>query len=310
MLGIRDLLTDAPPTTAYVMLGDRCANNCAFCTQARDSQAAADMLSRVTWPSVSPDAAVSAIATAAERGDIRRVCFQVTGGPDGHAAARVAAARVAGASKVPICISIAASSLEQIDALLEAGAERVTLALDAATPALYSRIKVRSWDDAWLLLARAAGAFPGRIGTHLIAGLGETEQQFLYTAAALLRLGISIALFAFTPVRGTRMGNQVPPPLVSYRRIQAGLWLLTQGLTQIEALRFDVGGSLRDMGMTGAALATLLDSGDAFRTSGCPDCNRPYYNERPGQSLYNYPVPLTRDDTRREIASLLYSLDI
>ena len=49
-------------------------------------------------------------------------------------------------------------------------------------------------------------------------------------------------------------------------------------------LRFDAGGRLRDMGMAGAALATLLGNGDAFRTSGCPDCNRPYYNERPGQA--------------------------
>lgn len=310
VLGIRDQLASAAPTTAYLMLGDRCVNNCAFCAQAQDSQAAADKLSRVTWPSVSPETAVSAIASAAERGDIRRVCFQVTGGPDDYEAARAAAAQVSSATSVPICISIAASSLDEIAALLDVGAQRVTLALDASTPELYNRIKHRSWDDAWRLLAEAARAHPGHIGTHLIAGLGETEEQFLYTADATLRLGVTIALFAFTPVRGTPMADHAPPPLESYRRIQAAVWLLTQGLVQIEAMRFDSGGRLRDMGMTGAALATLLNDGDAFRTSGCPDCNRPYYNERPGRPLYNYPVPLPANEARREIAGLLGSLDI
>jgi biotin synthase len=309
-LGIRDQLANAAPTTAYLMLGDRCVNNCAFCTQARDSQSGADTLSRVTWPSVSPETAVSAIASAGARGDIKRVCFQVTGGPDGYGAARDATARVARASSVPICVSIAASSLEEIAALLDAGAQRVTLALDATTPELYSRIKDRSWDDTWALLANAVRAYPGRMGTHLIAGLGETEEQFLYTAGSLLRLGITIALFAFTPVRGTRMAGCAPPSLESYRRIQAGLWLLTQGLVRVEGMRFDAGGRLRDLGITGTALATLLGAGDAFRTAGCQDCNRPYYNERPGRPLYNYPVPLTPDEARREIASLLESLDI
>ncbi|MFO7698281.1 MAG: radical SAM protein [Anaerolineae bacterium] len=310
VLGIRDQLANAAPTTAYLMLGDRCVNNCAFCTQARDSRASEDTLSRVTWPSVMPETAVYAIAAASERGDIKRVCFQVTGGPDGYAAAMDATARVSSASSVPICVSIAASSLEEVASLLDAGAQRVTLALDATTPELYSRIKDRSWDDTWTLLARAARAHPGRIGTHLIAGLGETEEQFLYTADALLRLGISIALFAFTPVRGTQMADSAPPQLEGYRRIQAVLWLLKQGLLQIDAVRFDSFGRLRDMGMTGEALGTLLCDGDAFRTSGCPDCNRPYYNDRPGRALYNYPVPLTRDEARREIAGLLESLGI
>lgn len=35
---------------------------------------------------------------------------------------------------------------------------------------------------------------------------------------------------------------------------------------------------------------------DAFQTYGCPDCNRPLYNERPGQIPYNYPRPLKEDE--------------
>ncbi|MCD4785693.1 MAG: radical SAM protein [Candidatus Eremiobacteraeota bacterium] len=34
----------------------------------------------------------------------------------------------------------------------------------------------------------------------------------------------------------------------------------------------------------------------AFRTYGCPDCNRPLYNERPGQVPYNFPRELTEEE--------------
>ncbi|MCW3977503.1 MAG: radical SAM protein, partial [Candidatus Bathyarchaeota archaeon] len=33
-------------------------------------------------------------------------------------------------------------------------------------------------------------------------------------------------------------------------------------------------------------------------TSGCPGCNRPYYNERPGGPLYNYPRQPLPDEIR------------
>lgn len=34
----------------------------------------------------------------------------------------------------------------------------------------------------------------------------------------------------------------------------------------------------------------------AFRTYGCPDCNRPLYNEKPRQIPYNYPRVLTEEE--------------
>jgi biotin synthase-related radical SAM superfamily protein len=40
-------------------------------------------------------------------------------------------------------------------------------------------------------------------------------------------------------------------------------------------------------------LAEVLANGHAFYTCGCPDCNRPYYNDHPGRLLYNYHRPLT-----------------
>ncbi len=307
MLGLCPGALDAAPTTAYLMLGERCVADCAFCAQARSSEAAADRLSRVAWPPFDAQRVAQAIAEAHARGEIGRACFQVTHGAGSHASARQAVAALAQAADLPICVSIAAHDLEEIEALLAAGAQRVTIALDAATPQVYARTKGGSRERTWALLQAGAGRFPGRLGTHLIAGLGETEEELLNTAQALLRLGLTLGLFAFTPVRGTRLAGAQPPPLESYRRIQAGLWLLKEGLGAIEAWRFE-GGRLVDYGATAEALALWLAGGDAFRTAGCPDCNRPYYNERPSGPLYNYPRRLTPDEAEGEIAALLRTL--
>jgi biotin synthase-related radical SAM superfamily protein len=51
-------------------------------------------------------------------------------------------------------------------------------------------------------------------------------------------------------------------------------------------------------------LARTLADGVAFQTSGCPDCNRPFYNERPGGPLYNYPRPLTPAEASKAITEL------
>ncbi len=307
MLGLQPAALDAAPTTAYLMLGERCVADCAFCAQARSSQAQADQLSRVAWPPYDADLVAQAIADAYARGQILRACFQVTQGPESQAVAQQAVAALSEAAALPICVSIAAHSIEEIGALLAAGAQRVTIALDAATPQVYAEAKGGSWEHTWGLLRAGAGRFPGRIGTHLIAGLGETEEELLYTAQALHRLGITIGLFALTPVRGARLAGAQPPPLASYRRIQAGLWLLREGLTVIEEWRF-VGGRLVDYGATREALAAWLAGGDAFRTAGCTDCNRPYYNERPSGPLYNYPRALTPAEAGAEIAALLATL--
>jgi biotin synthase len=48
-------------------------------------------------------------------------------------------------------------------------------------------------------------------------------------------------------------------------------------------------------------LAKMLADGKAFETTGCADCNRPYYNERPGGIMYNYPRPLTRREVEQAI---------
>jgi biotin synthase len=45
----------------------------------------------------------------------------------------------------------------------------------------------------------------------------------------------------------------------------------------------------------------VLADGEAFRTAGCPACNRPFYNERPGGTMYNYARELTADEAAQAL---------
>jgi biotin synthase len=56
-------------------------------------------------------------------------------------------------------------------------------------------------------------------------------------------------------------------------------------------------------------VSQYLADGDAFRTSGCPDCNRPFYNERPGGPMYNYARPLTLEEAFRAISEMAVPVD-
>jgi biotin synthase len=216
------------------------------------------------------------------------------------------------AGGLPVCVSCFLPSREVAEALMRAGADGVTLPLDAASAPVYGRVKGGSFAAALAHLERMARAFPGRVGTHLIVGLGESEEEMVRLIDRLVGQGIRVGLFAFTPVAGTRMADRPPPSLEGYRRVQAAHYLIRQGLARAEEFTF-AEGRLRGFGprFPPSRLRVLLGDGEAFRTTGCPDCNRPYYNERPGQPApYNYPHPLEHEQAEQEVHRLLSSLEI
>jgi biotin synthase-related radical SAM superfamily protein len=72
VLGIVDSRLDAPPTTAYLMVGGRCSRDCGFCAQARNSTASAMALSRVNWPSWAQAEILDAVEMAYAEGRMQR----------------------------------------------------------------------------------------------------------------------------------------------------------------------------------------------------------------------------------------------
>jgi biotin synthase len=47
-----------------------------------------------------------------------------------------------------------------------------------------------------------------------------------------------------------------------------------------------------------------VTTGEPFQTSGCPNCNRPFYNEQPGGPMYNYPRPLSSAEAEQAIREM------
>lgn len=300
VLGKKQIKTDVLPTTAYIMLGEKCRNHCRFCAQSRDSTARADMLSRVTWPEFPEQEAAQAIGDAFQAGQLKRACLQMVKNDQSWHRGIKALAALTKTSQVPVCISTDIESVAQAKELVDRGADRISLALDAATPQLYQEIKGGSWAERWQLLTACARELPGRVSTHLIVGLGETEEEMITRIAVCYNHNIHVGLFAFTPLRGTAWANKLPPAIATYRRIQIANFLLSQAYTH-KLFAFQ-DGRLNGINLPPEELAAVLASGRAFETSGCEGCNRPYYNERPGGVMYNYPRTLTSDEIKQALA--------
>jgi biotin synthase len=263
-------------------------------------------LSRITWPSFALSEVLPRLRDACASGAVRRICAQTVAGQgalDALASLLRAVRSCDGLSLVPVSASVYVRDPEELGRLFALGLDRAGVALDVASPARYGAIKGGSLAAARESLFAAAARFPGRISTHLIAGLGETEQELLELAADCLLAGIAVGLFAFTPVPGTALAAQPPPDLAAYRRLQAGLHLLRLG--HRAGMSFDGAGRLVGLDVTPDGLRSLLADGRAFVTSGCADCNRPYYNERPGSVPYNYPRQLTAAELSAALALVL-----
>ena len=52
------------------------------------------------------------------------------------------------------------------------------------------------------------------------------------------------ALFAFTPIRGTALENNLPPSLESYRRVQVARYLIVKGSARFDGMQFDDEGKI------------------------------------------------------------------
>jgi len=294
VLGLAEVRMDAAPTTAYLMLGGRCNMNCAFCAQARDSGAPAQALSRIIWPPFPREEVISALAEAYSHGRVRRCCLQVTVSKESFRQTLTLLQEIKSVCDMPVDASFRPQDTHQVETLFTAGLDHLGFGLDAACARVFRRVKGGSWTQSWRLIAEAAHRFPGHVAAHLIVGLGETEREMINTVQKLHDLGVIIALFAFTPVRGTQMADREPPPLDTYRRIQAARWLIVHNMARLGDFSFSPDGRLLSLGRSD--WREVLSDGEAFRTSGCPDCNRPFYNERPGGVLYNYPRPLTPNE--------------
>jgi biotin synthase len=281
----------------------KCLANCGFCPQARESSSRADMLSRISWPLFPTANVLDKIQASFGDNSIKRVCIQALNYQRVFRHLHALACAIRKLVEVPISISCQPLNSNNMTLLASAGIERIGIPLDAATEALFDKIKGESaggpysWKRQFELLEEAVGIFgKGKVSTHLIVDLGETEQEMVRMIQKCVNIGVLPALFAFTPIPGTALDYRSPPPIQTYRRIQVARSLICRGIAGYENMRFDDEGRLTDFGVNRQTLIEILQTGEPFLTSGCPNCNRPYYNEKPSGPIYNYPRNLTEED--------------
>ncbi len=282
LLGLKKIRVEAPMRMAYLMVSEgRCTYNCDYCTQARSAEGKEDRLSRVVWPRYE----LSEIVTALKKPDLEigRICLQVTSNPASKQTA-LALVETFSEASFPISVSIRPETADEVGALMDCGAERVGIAVDAIGEELFARVRSGSFGEHINLLYEAAELYPGRITTHAIVGIGESDCDLIDFIANCYSRKIGVGLFSFTPVKGTAMSKIPQPPLERYRRIQLARFLIEKDMDNIELLSFDDDGNLLPLKELISDNSSIEAS---WRTSGCPDCTRPFYNERPGHEHFN-----------------------
>jgi biotin synthase len=291
----------------------RCLANCGFCPQAKDSNSKSFLLSRISWPVFPTDQVLANLKKAYLDKIVNRVCIQALNYPGVFSQLNSIVRLIRNFSDIPISVSCQPQNAENMIQLVNVGIDRIGIPIDVATKTLFNDIKGENvggpyeWENQFSKLISAIKIFgKGKVTTHLIVGLGESEKDVLGMIQSLFDLGILSALFAFTPIRGTQLEHRPPPSIKTYRRIQLGKYLIDRGFVSFEEMAFNNSGQLSDFGINKSKLNKIVKTGAPFLTSGCPNCNRPFYNEKPSGPLYNFPRMLNSF----EIAEINQLLDL
>lgn len=300
-LGLTQGKIDVAPTTAYLMTyrEGKCTSKCDFCPQANTSKSSSQLLSRVTWPTYPMIDVLSALPVAVKQQKIHRVCIQALNYPQVFNNLNAMVRKIKASTTVAVSVSCQSRNRIEIEQLKDAGVNRVGIALDGATEEIFERVKgsCNNWNMVFGMLREALTILgKGNVSTHLIIGLGESEWEAIETIQKCADLGVLPALFAFTPIRGTVLEKNAPPKLESYRRLQLARFLIVTGKTKAQNMSFSADGKIICFGLSNEALERIIFSGEPFRTSGCPECNRPFYNEKPSGPIYNFPVKPTTEE--------------
>ncbi len=285
VLGLAPRVSRYPVGVAYILMdAERCWGTCKYCPLSRTSKAPEGMLSRVFWPPKLTEEVLEALA----KSPVKRVCLQtvIKKGYFEEALALTEAFRGAGKK---VSISIMPLQKRELMRLVDAGADYVGVGVDAASERVAREVgRPGPWVAYWAFISDIAEVLgEGRAIAHIIVGLGETFEELVAALLKVRELGGRTSLFAYTPVRGTPLARvRGPPPISYYRLAQVTAYLIEEGHHPSEFLFVDGRGwGIKDEFATEEVVAK------AVLTRGCPGCNRPYYNERPGREPFNFPSP-------------------
>ena len=314
VLGLELVQMDTPPTTAYLQIytEKRCAANCLFCAQASGSSAELTHIARGMYVPADLEAVVQRLKMAFERGYLARACIQTALYGGWWEDTVYLIKRIREVSEIPVSLSVFPLADEQYSELKALGINELVIPLDACSPGLFDKIKGNgaggpySWDRHMDGLKRAAWIF-GKVGTHLIIGLGETDEEAVMIIDGLHRSGIDAALFSYTYVPGAQLSleQDKEDSIRHYRIAQVARHLIMEGKATFSSMRF-LDGILTDFSVKRDDIIRIIEDGTAFQTSGCPDCNRPMANET-FSKMYNFPRGLDereKEGIKREMGNM------
>ncbi len=276
------------------------------------------MLSRITWPPFDTVKVIESISEVFKKGLVKRVCVQALNYPNVAEELRVFVNRLKSSCGIPVSVSCPPLNREEMVKLADAGVQRLGFHLDAATKEIFNRVKgvdargPYRWERHLEALKLAVEIYgEGRVSTHFIVGLGEEEKDVASMIQWCVDVGVLPSLFAFTPIRGTRLEASSPPDVCSYRRLQLARYLLVHKKTRFDRMNFDDRGRIVDFGFPVEELWRLSLSGKPFLTAGCPHCNRPYYTERPRGPIFNFPnLDVWRSRKKEEMKTIQRCLEL
>ncbi|MCS7185289.1 MAG: radical SAM protein [bacterium] len=282
-LDLINVNVDAKPTTCYLLQysGKGCTASCLFCPQSSSNIASKELVSRIPWPVIE----LETLANKIEKDNFSRICLQTVLKEDFEKEAIVITRMLnETCSHIPISIGTIPVSEETLHKFYSQGVDCIGVGLDVASGRIFEQLKRPfKMDDFWNFIKNCIKIFNhNHVYVHLIYGLGESDIEFALTMEKVYDAGAEVALFSFTPVKGTPLEHFPQPKIEKYRLMQIIRYFLNKNYKLKDIINIEENGLKLKVNIEVNEIKT------AFLTTGCPACNRPFYNERPTK-IYNYP---------------------
>ena len=291
-----------------------CAARCAYCglSNKRKGEYGEKSFIRVTWSNYSLDDIIERILARLNR--VKRICISMVTNKRSVEDTKAICRQLRNSFNVPVSILVSPTivSRHDLQAFHAAGADKLGVAIDLATPELFDRFRgfgvsgPHKWDTYFKCLYEAIEIFGKRnAGSHFMVGMGETEREMVEVIQTVHDMGGWTHLFSFFPEADSAMSDHIMPEIDHYRRIQLARYVIDENIIRSKSFIYDDTGRLMDFGLSPEKLNHIIDSGEPFRTSGCEGydgqvaCNRPYANSRPGPDIRNFPFPPKEKDILR-----------
>ena len=290
-----------------------CAANCAYCGLAKKRPGTYGEKSfiHVEWPLFSMEEIMDAINRAP--GYVKRTCISMITNGKCRSHTLSMTEKLTRETKLPVSILTSPTILDKkfLEDVKSFGADKIGIALDLATPALFDRYRGKGvsgphrWETYWQFMEEGLSIFGAHnVGAHLMVGMGETEEEIVTLMDRLNLLGVDNHLFSFFAEEQSRLGNMPQPPWPTYLRIQLARYLIEKEMSGSDQMTFDEKGRITEFGVDAERLEAVIRSGTPFMTTGCVDengevaCNRPFGNCLPDVQQWNYPYEPNQEEIK------------